>query len=209
MSFWECFWHPHLIHKTFRSREKNWLCAVIICEEAREVLVFVVIWQGDFNHRTVRQKRADNVTISYIWNKKKRLCIIVILHMVIYLYDFRFKICNLVVFIQSVSYTVLFHVVICKGLFVRYRCILDGCIFVHTISFEERRAYCFAAICWSVDLSIHQQFPFIFFTLVAHHEMKFGTVYRFIIRISSSYYVLSTIEQFTTELCPLDFEKFQ
>jgi hypothetical protein len=39
--------------------------------------------------------------------------------------------------------------------------------------FEEGRAYCFAAVCRSVGLSVHQQFPFIFFALVAHIKMKF------------------------------------
>jgi hypothetical protein len=56
--------------------------------------------------------------------------------------------------------------------------------------FEEGRAYCFAA----VGPSVHQQFPFIFFALVAHIEMKF--VYRFIVRISRSSSVLGTIEPF-------------
>jgi hypothetical protein len=40
--------------------------------------------------------------------------------------------------------------------------------------FEEGKAYCFAAVCLSVGLSVHQQFPFIFAALVAHIEMKFG-----------------------------------
>jgi hypothetical protein len=39
--------------------------------------------------------------------------------------------------------------------------------------FEDGRAYCFAAVCRSV----HQQFLFIFFTLVAHIEMKFGILF--------------------------------
>jgi hypothetical protein len=54
-----------------------------------------------------------------------------------------------------------------------------------------------------VGRSVHQQFPFIFFALVAH------MVYRFIVRISRSSSILGTIEPFWTELWPLNFEKFQ
>jgi hypothetical protein len=55
-------------------------------------------------------------------------------------------------------------------------------------------------------LSVHQQFPFIFFALVAHIEMKFGIqIYR---KKSRSNTVLGMIEPFLTELCPLDFQKF-
>jgi hypothetical protein len=50
----------------------------------------------------------------------------------------------------------------------------DGKISQYTVAvhyatpFEEGRAYCFAAVCWST------QFPFIFSTLDAHFEMIFG-----------------------------------
>ena len=45
----------------------------------------------------------------------------------------------------------------------------------------------------SVGRSVHQQFPFIFFALVAHTEMKFGMV-KFCLDLM--------IEPFLTELCP-------
>jgi hypothetical protein len=63
---------------------------------------------------------------------------------------------------------------------------------------------------WISKNSNNLQFPSIFFALVALlHILKWNLVYIFIIRISRSSFDLGTIEQFLTELCTLDFEKFQ
>lgn len=64
------------------------------------------------------------------------------------------------------------------------------------------------SVCLCVGRLVHQQFPFIFFTEVAHIEMKYRLIVRIII-ISMSISIMGTIEQFLTELCPLNVEKFQ
>jgi hypothetical protein len=68
--------------------------------------------------------------------------------------------------------------------------------------FDEGRAYCFAAVGLSAV-------SFIFFALVAHTEMKFGIQLYHIKEYLCQVSVLGTIELFMTELCPLDFEKFE
>jgi hypothetical protein len=66
----------------------------------------------------------------------------------------------------------------------------------------EQRAYCFAAVC----LSVHHQFPFTFFALVAHTEMKFGLqIYHKNIYVFCFGYDRAIL----TELCPLNFKNFQ
>jgi hypothetical protein len=67
----------------------------------------------------------------------------------------------------------------------------------------QRREGVLLCCCLSVGLSIGPSAVSVhFFALVAHTEMKFGI--QIIIRISSD-----LMKQFLTELCPLDFEKFQ
>lgn len=70
--------------------------------------------------------------------------------------------------------------------------------------FKEGRVYCFAAVrlslCWSVGRPT-----------VSIHFLYRGCTYRLIVRIiiSMSISIMGTIEQFLTELCPLNVEKFQ
>jgi hypothetical protein len=60
------------------------------------------------------------------------------------------------------------------------------------------------ALLLSVGRLVHQQFPFIFFALDAHIEMKFDT--QIFMEISWSSSVWGTIKPFWTELWPLDVE---
>jgi hypothetical protein len=81
---------------------------------------------------------------------------------------------------------------------------------LHTVvvmpPFEEGRAYCFAAVCLLV---CRFNSSFCWFSSHWLHILKRSLVYRFIIRISRSKFFLGTIEQYLTEFCPLDLEKFK